>query len=168
MTPYCIALTGGIGCGKSTVSALFAARGVPVIDTDEIARELTHPGGTAIAAIRDAFGPEFVTENGALDRAAMRRLVFADAEAKRSLERILHPLIRREATQRIVAAQQAPYVVLVVPLLLETGAYRELANRTLVVDCDEALQIARTTQARQRAGSLCDRGTSTPAWSARI
>lgn len=146
MTPYCIALTGGIGCGKTTVSALFAALGVTVIDTDEIARDLTRPSGTAIAAISDAFGPEFVTENGALDRDAMRRLVFADAEAKRTLERILHPLIRREAARQIDAAQQTPYVILVVPLLLETDAYHELANRTLVVDCDEVLQIARTKQ----------------------
>jgi len=144
VTPYCIGLTGGIGCGKTTVSERFAALGATVIDTDEIARELTRPDGAAISAIGDAFGKGLLTGNGALDRDKMRQLVFADPEAKRTLERILHPLIRREAARQIAAARESPYVILVVPLLIETGAYRELIRRTLVVDCEESLQIART------------------------
>ena len=146
VAPYCIGLTGGIGCGKTTVSALFAALGASVIDTDEIARGLTHPDGAAIPAIRHAFGSEFITSSGALDRERMRHLVFTDVNSKRILEGILHPLIRREADKLIAAARQRPYVILVVPLLLETGAYRELVRRTLVVDCDERLQITRTQQ----------------------
>lgn len=149
MTPFCIGLTGGIGCGKTTVSDRFAALGVAVIDTDEIARVLTAPGGEAVAKIEEAFGSEFIDGHGALDRSRMRGLVFADPDAKRALEKILHPLIRDQVAQRIKAAQSSPYVVLVVPLLFETDAYRDLVRRTLVVDCDEALQVTRT---RQRSG----------------
>lgn len=140
---YCVGLTGGIGCGKTTVARLFAELGVGVVDTDEIARELTGANGAAMDAIRAAFGREFITPDGALDRAVMRRLVFADAAARARLERILHPLIRTRA-MTAVAKIDAPYALLVVPLLLETQGYRELVQRVLVVDCDERLQVART------------------------
>lgn len=137
-----VGLTGGIGSGKSAVADLFAAHGIAVVDTDAIAHELTAPGGTAIAPIRAAFGDEVVAPNGALDRAAMRRKVFTDAQAKGRLEAILHPMIRAEADRRSAAAR-APYVVLVVPLLVESGGYRSRVQRIAVVDCPEAVQVAR-------------------------
>jgi dephospho-CoA kinase len=141
--PFCVGLTGGIGSGKSAASDRFGELGAGVVDTDEISRELTVPAGAAIEEIRNQFGPEFVTAEGGLDRARMRRLVFADAAARRKLEAILHPLIRGRTRAAIAAAAQ-PYVVVVVPLLLETGACAELVQRVLVVDCEEAEQIRRT------------------------
>lgn len=143
--PFCIGLTGGIGSGKSSAARLFAELGAGVVDTDEISHELTRAGGAAIAAIRQAFGTEFITPEGALDRSRMRERVFHDAAARAQLESILHPLIGTEARRRI-ATPSAPYVLIVVPLLLETGAYRDLVKRVLVVDCSEAQQIARTMQ----------------------
>ena len=140
--PYVVGLTGGIGSGKSTVADLFVAHGAALVDTDAIAHELTGPGGGAMAAIRAAFGDGVVDARGALDRAAMRRLVFADAAARQRLEAILHPLIREESARRCAAAA-APYVILAVPLLVESGTYRERVDRVLVVDCSEAAQIAR-------------------------
>ena len=151
-TPFCIGLTGGIGSGKSSAAKIFQELGAAVVDTDQIARELTGRGGAAIAAIADQFGADCIAADGSLDRSKMRRLVFTDPKSKRKLEAILHPLIRRESRARIAAAQQ-PYVLVVVPLLLETGAYRELIKRVLVVDCDEARQIARTVK---RSGLAID------------
>ena len=142
---FVIGLTGGIGSGKSTAAGVFGDLGAAVVDTDEIARELTVPGGAAIPAIRERFGADFLTPDGALDRTRMRLLVFRDQAAKKKLEAILHPLIRAEAVARIAAAVQ-PYVVAVVPLLLETGAYRELTDRVLVVDCPEEEQVRRAAQ----------------------
>lgn len=139
---FTVGLTGGIGSGKSTVADRFAAHGVPVIDTDVIARELTAPGGAALEAVRAAFGDSVMQAEGALDRAALRRRVFADAAARRQLEAILHPLIR-DRVDRARAQAKAPYVLIVIPLLVETGGYRDLLDRVLVVDCPEALQIAR-------------------------
>ncbi|BBP03249.1 dephospho-CoA kinase [Sulfuriferula plumbiphila] len=141
----CVGLTGGIGSGKTSVSRLFAELGAGVVDTDEISHELTAPDGAAMAAIRLAFGDQFVTADGALNRAAMRALIFADSTAKAQLEAILHPMIQARALMAI-AQSSAPYTVLVVPLLLETGNYQGRAKRVLVVDCDERLQIARTMQ----------------------
>jgi dephospho-CoA kinase len=143
--PLCIGLTGGIGCGKSSAATIFQELGAAVVDTDEIARELTHPGGVALAAVRRDFGADYIAADGGLDRERMRQLVFSDPAARKRLEAILHPLIRNESRARIAAAQQ-PYVIVVVPLLLETGAYSALVKRILVVDCDEAQQIARTTR----------------------
>ena len=140
--PYVVGLTGGIGSGKSTVADLFVARGAALVDTDAIAHELTGPHGAAMAAITEAFGPAVVDARGALDRAAMRRQVFADATARQRLEAILHPLIRTESDRRCQAAR-APYVILAVPLLVESGSYRERVQRVLVVDCPEAVQVAR-------------------------
>jgi dephospho-CoA kinase len=139
---FIVGLTGGIGSGKSAAATLFEELGAAVVDTDAIAHELTAPGGTAIAPIRAAFGDEVVAPNGALDRAAMRRKVFTDAQAKGRLEAILHPMIRAEADRRS-AAVRAPYVVLVVPLLVESGGYRSRVQRVTVVDCPEEVQVAR-------------------------
>lgn len=139
---FTVGLTGGVGSGKSTVAGLFAALGVPVIDTDDIARRLTAPAGEALADIREAFGGALIQADGGLDRAAMRRLVFADADARRRLEAILHPRIRAAVLQAL-AVLDAPYAVLVVPLLVETGAYGDVIDRVLVVDCPEPLQIER-------------------------
>lgn len=143
LSPYCVALTGGIGSGKSTVAALFAALGVPVIDTDSLSHTLTQPGAVGSVAIANAFGPTVLNPDATLNRAALRTLVFSDAQAKARLEAILHPLIF-EQVLREVGATRAPYVLIVVPLFFETGTYSELVQRTLVVDCDEATQIART------------------------
>lgn len=139
---FIVGLTGGIGSGKSTVADRFARLGVPVIDTDAIARELTAPGGAALAPIREAFGDAVIRADGTLDRAALRRLVFADSSARLQLEAILHPRIRH-AVERTLATLHAPYVLVVIPLLVETGGYRDLLNRVLVVDCPEAMQIER-------------------------
>lgn len=146
--PFCVGLTGGIASGKSSAAALFEELGAAVVDTDAIAHELTRPGTSAMAAIRDAFGPAYLTADGSLERAKMRQLVFSDPAAKAKLEAILHPLIRELARARIVAAQQ-PYVIVVVPLLVETDAYRDLIERILVVDCREELQVARAMQRSQ-------------------
>ena len=140
---FCIGLTGGIGCGKSQATGMFAELGADVVDTDAIAHELTAPGGLAMEAIATAFGNDYVRENGSLNRERMRELVFSDPTAKTRLEAIIHPIIRAESRRR-VAEGTAPYVVLVVPLLLETGAYRDMVSRVLVVDCDESKQIERT------------------------
>jgi len=146
--PFCVGLTGGIASGKSSAAALFEELGAAVVDTDAIAHELTRPGTSAMAAIRDAFGPAYLAADGSLERAKMRQLVFSDPAAKAKLEAILHPLIRELARARIIAAQQ-PYVIVVVPLLVETDAYRDLIERILVVDCREELQVARAMQRSQ-------------------
>ena len=150
--PFCVGLTGGIGCGKSSAATIFRELGAAVVDTDEIAHELTHSGGPALPAIVAQFGADYITADGALDRPKIRRLVFARPAAKAQLEGILHPLIRQEALARVVAAR-APYIVLVVPLLIETGAYKSLVSRVLVVDCDAALQ---TERAAKRSGITAD------------
>ena len=142
MKPYTVGLTGGIGSGKSAVAALFAERGIAVIDTDEIAHELTRPGGTAIEPIRAAFGAGAIGADGALDRARMRKLVFGNLAEKKKLEAILHPLIREESLRRGERADSA-YAILVVPLLAEGGIDRSRYQRVLVVDCAEVQQIER-------------------------
>ncbi len=142
---FVVGLTGGIGSGKSAVADLFAARGIAVIDTDAIAHELTAPGGAAMAAIRREFGDGVVTPEGALDRAAMRNIVFADPSARKRLEAILHPLIRSESERRLAGAD-SPYAILMVPLLVESGDYRKRVDRVAVVDCREETQIARVMQ----------------------
>lgn len=147
-----IGLTGGIGSGKSTAAALFAELGAAVVDTDEIARELTEPGGAAMDAIAREFGAAYVAPDGSLDRAKMRALAFGDESARRRLEAILHPLIRAESQRRVTAAA-APYALLVVPLLFETGASLELTARVLVIDCEEAEQVRRASQRPGVSGS---------------
>jgi dephospho-CoA kinase len=139
---WVVGLTGGIGSGKSTVADNFAAQGVPVIDTDAIARDLTAPGGAALDAVRAAFGEAVVQADGTLDRAALRRRVFSDNTSRHRLEAILHPLIRQRVEQAL-ATLTAPYALIVVPLLVETGGYRDVLDRVLVVDCPEDMQIER-------------------------
>ncbi|MDR2451503.1 MAG: dephospho-CoA kinase [Candidatus Accumulibacter sp.] len=140
---FVVGLTGGIGSGKTTVSHLFAELGAAIVDTDVIAHELTSKHGAAMPAIQSAFGSAVLQEDGSLDRAAMRRLCFSDPAERRRLEAVLHPLIRAESVARCRRADHAPYVMLVVPLLVESSAYRRQVDRVLVVDCDEAQQIAR-------------------------
>ncbi len=137
-----VGLTGGIGAGKSAVAERFARLGVPVIDTDSLAHELTAPGGAALDALRARFGDAVFDAAGTLDRAALRRLVFANPESRRALEGILHPRIRAEAGRRL-AALAAPYALVVVPLLVETGGWRDLVRRVLLVECPEAVRIER-------------------------
>lgn len=139
---FVVGLTGGIGSGKSSVGALFEAHGVEVIDADAISRALTAPGGGAIAAIRAEFGAQFIDAQGALDRARMRALAFAEPAARRRLEAILHPMIRAETDRRMRAAR-SPYVILMIPLLIESGAPRSRCHRIAVVDVPEDMQIER-------------------------
>lgn len=141
---FVVGLTGGIGSGKSAAAERFAALGAAIVDTDLIARALTAPGAAGIAPIRAAFGAAVIAADGALDRAAMRRIAFNDPAARKRLEAILHPLIRAESETRCrIAAADFPYIVLVVPLLVESGGYRERVDRVCVVDCPEEIQIAR-------------------------
>lgn len=141
---YVVGLTGGIGSGKSAVGQLFAERGITVVDTDAIAHALTTPGGAAMEAIRAAFGAAVVNAEGALDRAAMRSIVFADPSARKRLEAILHPMIGAESECQLAAGPaSAPYAILMVPLLIESGDYRKRVNRVAVVDCAETTQIDR-------------------------
>lgn len=139
---FTVGLTGGIGSGKSTVARAFEALGVEVVDADALAHRLTAPGGAAIPAIRAAFGPEVIDARGALDRARMRRVVFADPAARKRLEAILHPMIRAE-TDRLAQGAASAYVILMIPLLVESGEPRSRCDRVLVVDCPEAEQIRR-------------------------
>lgn len=137
-----IGLTGGIASGKSTVAELFAALGVPVIDTDVIAREVVEPGEPGLDAVRAAFGPKVLTSEGRLDRRRLREIVFADAAKRRRLESILHPLIRQRTLARLEAVRDAPYAIVVVPLLVETN-FGELVDRVLVVDVPVDTQLER-------------------------
>lgn len=139
---FVVGLTGGIGSGKSAVAELFVQRGAALVDTDAIAHQLTGAHGAAIAPLREAFGDAFITADGALDRARMRARVFADPAARTRLEALLHPLIRTRAREE-VAASVAPYVVLAVPLLIESGAWNTRCDRVLVVDCPVELQRER-------------------------
>jgi dephospho-CoA kinase len=150
--PYVVGLTGGIGSGKSAAADEFARLGATLVDTDLIAHRLTGPGGAAVAAIQRLFGDGFVLPSGAMDRKRMRERVFADTAARKSLEGVLHPLIRDES-ERQIAAAGGPYVVHVVPLLVESGHYRRRVDRILVVDCPEATQLARV---RARSGLSAD------------
>ncbi len=146
----CIGLTGGIGCGKSTVAQLFEAQGASIIDTDAIAHQLTQPEGLAIAPIRATFGTDYLTTTGAMDRTRMRQLIFADQNAKQKLQEILHPLILE--TSKIYINQsdtKLPYLILAVPLLLESPSFLRLVQRILVVDCSEKNQISRVMQRNQ-------------------
>lgn len=146
MTPaFSVGLTGGIGCGKSTVADLFAALGATIVDTDVIAHALTAPQGAAMPAIVAEFGPDFAQPDGALDRACMRTLVFSDATARARLEAILHPRIRA-ATEAAGQAATGAYVIYVVPLLIESGSWRERVTRVLAIDCSEDTQVARVMQ----------------------
>ncbi len=142
MTAFCVGLTGGIGSGKSAVAARLTALGALVIDTDEVSRELTGENGRAIALIREAFGPRALTPGGAMDRGYVRQRVFGDAHEKKRLESILHPMIRDEVESRIAKAT-GPYVVLVVPLLVETEYYRLRCQSIVTVTCPLEVRVVR-------------------------
>lgn len=143
-----VGLTGGLASGKSTVARLFEELGAPVIDADAIAREVVAPGEPALDAIRACFGNEMLNSDGSLDRARLREAVFSSPDQRRALEKILHPRIRARMNERL-AALDAPYAILMVPLLLETGQDATV-DRVLVVDAPRALQLER---ARARDGS---------------
>ena len=149
--PMIVALTGGVASGKTAVSERFAALGVPVVDTDVLAREVVAPGAPGLAEIEAAFGPEIVAPEGGLDRAALRQRIFDDPAARRRLQAILHPRIADEA-HRQLAALDAPYAILVVPLLIESGLFAD-ADRVLVVDVPEQVQVDRLVK---RDGSTRD------------
>ncbi len=139
---FSVGLTGGIGCGKTTVADMFAALGASIVDTDVIAHSLTAPHGAAMPALLAEFGEDFATPEGALDRAKMRALVFTDDGARARLEAILHPRIR-DATAAAAAIATGDYVIFVVPLLIESGTWRERVTRVLAIDCPEEVQVAR-------------------------
>jgi dephospho-CoA kinase len=147
VSKFIIGVTGGIGSGKSTVAGLFAKLGAGVVDTDAISHQLTAPGGAAIAAIREKFGEAFINESGGLNRTALRDHVFNHPPARKQLEGIMHGRIRDAVHAALEAATQ-PYVLLVVPLLIEVGSYRPLLSRVLVVDCEEELQLKRASARR--------------------
>jgi dephospho-CoA kinase len=142
---FSVGLTGGVGSGKSTIAGMLLRHGAGVVDADAIAHELTQPDGAAIDGIRQAFGEAAIAANGALDRDWMRARAFTDTAARRTLEQVLHPLIRAASNQRAEehAAAGSPYVVFVIPLLVESGDTRGRFNRVLVIDCSEATQLAR-------------------------
>lgn len=145
-----IGLTGGIGSGKSTVAALLVGRGVALVDTDAIARTLTVPGGAAIPALLAQFGPDCIdSAHGGLARAWMRDKAFSDPAMRRQLEAILHPLIRDETEKLTSAAPAAACVVFDVPLLVESGRWRDRVDRVLAVDCPEEVQIERVVRRSQ-------------------
>ncbi|MEZ3501276.1 dephospho-CoA kinase [Pantoea sp. KPR_PJ] len=142
--PYTVALTGGIGSGKSTIASAFAALGVPVIDADVIARDVVEPGSPALQQIAERHGNSILTEEGMLNRARLRAIIFQSSEEKAWLNNLLHPLINAR-TQQLKAQTVAPYLLWVVPLLVENGLQYQ-ADRVLVVDVDEETQLRRTIQ----------------------
>jgi dephospho-CoA kinase len=139
---FVVGLTGGIGSGKSAAAEEFGRLGATVVDADAIAHELTRAGGAAIGQVRSLFGDEYIDAEGAMNRAKVRALVFRDPAARKTLEELLHPMIRSESERRIAAAS-GPYVIHVVPLLVESPAYRQRVARVLVVDCPESIQVER-------------------------
>lgn len=159
-----VGLTGGIGSGKSEAAALFAANGVPVIDTDAIAHALVAPGLPALQAIAQAFGTQVLQDDGTLDRAWMRQRIFGDQRARQTLENILHPLIRDEVRQSLARNAGAAYQIVMVPLLFETGAYANVIDRSLLIDCDEVLQLSRA-MARSRLSEAEVRAIMAAQWS---
>ena len=146
-----LGLTGGIGSGKSTVASLLSSHGAAVIDADAISRQTTAAGGAAIAAIRQAFGPELISAEGALDRERMRALAFSDTTAKQRLEQIIHPLVGQETQRQADAATRAGArcIVFDIPLLVESKRWRGQLDRVLVIDCHPETQIARVIQRSQ-------------------
>ncbi len=140
--PLLVVLTGGVASGKTTASDCFARLGVEVIDTDLIAREMVEPGGPALLEIAEHFGPGILTPDGSLDRRMLRNQVFANERSRKQLEAILHPLIETRVRERIAEAGTEPYVLVVVPLLVETGLFAD-ADRVIVVDVPEETQLRR-------------------------
>ncbi len=152
--PMRVALTGGIASGKSTVAALFAELGVPIVDLDEIAREVVPAGSALLAQVFERFGPGVRAADGSLDRRALRELVFKDAKERAALEALLHPAIRARAAEREASAH-APYVITVIPLLAETGRASDY-DRVLLVDSEERSQRERLAQRDRSNAALID------------
>jgi dephospho-CoA kinase len=150
---YVVALTGGIGSGKSTAANFFAALGVPVTDVDEISHQLTAANHPIVNDIKASFGSQYITPEGALNRPAMRDLVFNDATARAKLNAILHPAIYDEAIKKLQSHQEAPYQILAIPLLFESPRYAPHVNRILLIDCDEKTQIDRVKKRSQLSTS---------------
>jgi dephospho-CoA kinase len=146
---FVIALTGGIGSGKSEAASIFAELGVPVTDVDVISHALTATNQPLVSDIKANFGSAYITPEGALNRAAMRKLVFEDAAARDKLNALLHPAIYDEAVKQLQSHQDAPYQILAIPLLFESPRYASHVNRILLIDCDENTQIARVKQRSQ-------------------
>lgn len=144
-----LALTGGIGSGKSAAANMFSSLGLPIVDLDVIAHQITVAGSPAMASVAEVFGSNYLTETGALHRPNMRELVFADAAAREKLNAILHPIIYDHAMQQLQIPSAAPYRVLVIPLLVESPRYRQHIDHVLLIDCDEATQVARVMQRGQ-------------------
>ena len=155
MRPLVVALTGGIGSGKSTVCQRFRELGVTVIDADEVAREVVYPGKPGLAEIVQRFGPAIVDDQGQLRRSELRRIVFADPDARQHLERIMHPRIR-ELVRRSIVGCQEPYLILCVPLLIETDSYAGDIDRIVVVDCTPETQRARVMARDNLTGAEVD------------
>ncbi len=143
---YIVGLTGGIGSGKSEAAKLFAELGAPVVDVDVISHELTTKGQATLKKIAQVFGKDILSSDGSLNRAALRQKVFADSEARKKLEAILHPAIYNKATERLEENASAPYQILAIPLLFESDRYLKIINRSLVIDSDTKLQIARASK----------------------
>jgi dephospho-CoA kinase len=143
---YIIGLTGGIGSGKSEAAKLFAELAVPVVDVDVISHELTTKGQAPLKEIAQVFGKDILNSDGSLNRAALRQKVFADSEARKKLEAILHPAIYNKAIERLEENASAPYQILAIPLLFESDRYLKIINRSLVIDSDTEIQIARASK----------------------
>lgn len=141
---YVVGLTGGIGCGKSEAARVFARLGVAVVDVDIIARQLTQPGEETLSEIIEIFGKDYLLPDGSLDRGKLRDKVFIDTAARKDLEAIMHPAIHERALSELEANQEAPYQVLAISLLFENQRYKDIVTRSLVMDCDEQLQVERT------------------------
>lgn len=149
-----VAVTGGIGSGKSEVCKMFAALGVPVIDLDVIARAMSAPGSPAMQAVREVFGAEMFEADGSLHRANLRALVFSNPDALEQLNGIMHPAIRAEAIRQITAQADQPYVVLAIPLLVESRQDWSMIDHVMVVDCDEQTQLERVLQRNQLSAEM--------------
>ena len=143
---YIVGLTGGIGSGKSEAARLFAELGVPIVDVDIISHELTASGQATLKEITEVFGKDILNSDGSLNRAALRQKVFTDCEARKKLEAILHPAIYNKAIERLQENASAPYQILAIPLLFESDRYLNIINRSLVIDSDKKLQIARASK----------------------
>jgi len=143
---YVVALTGGIGAGKSEASRIFASLGVPIVDVDVISRNLTSAGQPIVQEIAAAFGKEFMTEDGALNRTVMRERIFAVDSDRKKLEAILHPVIHATAMRELFKNTAADYQILAIPLFFETNRYSGVVKNTLLIDCEESQQISRTIQ----------------------
>jgi dephospho-CoA kinase len=141
---YIVGLTGGIGCGKSEAARIFARLGVPIVDVDVIARQLTVAGQETLNEIIEIFGKKYLLPNGDLDRAAMREKVFTDMAARKDLEGIIHPAIYDQCMRELEQNKAAPYQILAISLLFENQRYKHIVTRSLVIDCDETLQVQRT------------------------